>query len=96
MSARTAAEHAAGREALHRHMMNAVAKEVLEKGERDLRKRFPSLIASTLAKDTETSEWVVVVTIKANDGKHYEVCDLLEGFPSDELCAQLMLLDATS
>lgn len=93
LSARQAAEHAAGREALSRHMMNAVAKEVLEKGEIDLRKQFKTIIASKLAKDLDTDEWVVVATIQANDGKFYEVCDLLAGFPSEALVAQLMLLD---
>jgi hypothetical protein len=93
MSQRTADEHAAGREALSRHMMDAVAKNVLEKGEIDLQKKFKTIKASTLARDTETDEWVVVTTIKANDGKFYEVCDLLVGWPSDALIAQLMLLD---
>lgn len=73
-----AAEHAAGRTALFENGA----------GSADLRKRFKSIVSVTLS-DGKT----VVVTVKASDKKNYQVECPFDSFPSDELIAQLMLLD---
>jgi len=85
------AEHRAGKEATNRHILDEVARVLLEKHERALRRKFKHVVSTMLDKDGDI--WRVVVTVLANDSNCYPLaCDLL-GFPSDELIAQLMLLD---